>query len=215
MSKPNTTLRRPEIVRATMRALQKNGLPLPSYDLIAQEAGMSRQLIRHYFPDPEKLMVAVCDALADGYRNLLMRGVLEARTAERLPVFLDFFFDFLAGKGLGKPLDDAVYDAMFSLAAGSGPVREALRGQYGLLQHTIAHEVQISNPGLSQRACREIGFLFVSLMYGHWKMVATLGFAAAEHNRITRAAMDRIIESYNTRYTDPDEEEDSAPEVAD
>ena len=208
MPKPSATVRRPEIVRAAIHALQKNGLPLPSYDLIAQEAGMSRPLIRHYFPDPEKLMIAVCDALADGYRDLLMRGVLEAGTMERLPMFLDFFFNLLAGKGLEKPLDDAAYDAMFSLAAGSGAVRENLRCQYGLLQHTIAHEVQVSNPGLSQRACREIGYLFVSLMYGHWKMVATLGFAAEDHNRITRAAMDRIIASYNARYTAPDEEDD-------
>jgi hypothetical protein len=32
-------------------------------------------------------------------------------------------------------------------------------------------------------------------MYGHWKMVATLGLSP-EHRRITRRSIDRIIASY-------------------
>ena len=204
MAKPVAEYRRPEIVAATLAAINEKGLPLPSYDLIAQHAGMSRQLIRHYFPDPERLMVAVCDALAASYRDALMRGIIQAGSTERLPMFLDFYFNFLAGKGLRKPEDDAVYDAMFSLARGSEAVRRNLLEQYSELRQTIAQEVQISNPELSQKACREIGFLFVALMYGHWKMVATLGFSE-DHNRITRAALDRIIASYRDHYEDPDE----------
>lgn len=178
---------------------------MPSYDQIAGEADMSRQLVRHYFPDPEELMLSVCDALAASYRELLMQGIRTAGTTERLPMFLDFYFDFLAGKGLGKPADDQVYDAVFSLAASSEKIRENLHEQYLVLQHTIAHEVQIST-GLPQKACREIGFLFVSLMYGHWKMVASLGFPASYH-RTTREALDRLIDSYRERYVDPDDEE--------
>lgn len=196
-------VRRPEIVQATFAALKKNGLPLPSYDQIAREAGMSRQLIRHYFPNPEDLMIALCDALAMAYRECLMRGILKANNTERLSMFLDFYFGFLSDQGLDKPADDAVYDAVFALATGSERIRRALYEQYNILQYTIAHEVQISNPTLNQKACREIGFLFVSLMYGHWKMVATLGFDKA-YNHVTRAALDRIIRSYTEHYEDPD-----------
>lgn len=203
MPKPIAAIRKPEIVMATMKAINKNGLSMLSYDQIAQEADMSRQLIRHYFPDPEALMLAVCDALAARYRDLLMQGVLEANALQRLPMFLDFYFNFLKDKGLGKPADDAIYDAMLSLAAGSPAVKNNLKEQYTLVQYTIAHEVQISHPDLSQRACKEIGFLFVSLMYGHWKMVATLGFSE-DYNQVTRAALDRIIYSYTASYQDPD-----------
>lgn len=204
MRKPISEYRKPEIVQATLEAIKNEGLPMPSYDQIGRHAGMSRQLIRHYFPQPEQLMAAVCDALADAYREALMRGILQANSTERLSLFLDFYFNFLAGRGLRKPEDDAVYDAMFSLANQYPAVRQNLLEQYNLLQHTIAHEVQISNPGLDQKACREIGYLFVSLMYGHWKMVATLGFSE-EHNRVTRAALDRLVQSYVERYERPDE----------
>jgi hypothetical protein len=40
-------------------------------------------------------------------------------------------------------------------------------------------------------------------MYGHWKMVATLGFSE-DYNRVTREAVDRLIASYVQNYHDPD-----------
>ena len=203
MVKPISEIRKPEIVLAAFRAIARQGLPMPSYDQIAQEADMSRQLIRHYFPSPELLMVAVCDHLAATYRDCLMKGILETNATERLPMFLNFYFGFLSGRGLPKPEDDAVYDAMFSLAVASDVVRRNLHGQYSLLQSVISHEVQISNPRLNQKACDEIGYLFVAVMYGHWKMVATLGFSES-YNRVAREAMDRLIASYNARYDDPD-----------
>ena len=205
MVRATREVRRPEIVQAAIRSLGRKGLPLPSYDAIAEEAGMSRQLIRHYFPDPEEMMVKVCDALAAAYREALMQGILRADQTRRLRVFLDFYFDLLAPQGLAKPADDRAYDAMFALATRSDKVRQALHDQYALLQSVIAHEVQLSNPRLSQRACREVGYLFVALMYGHWKLVATLGFSPS-HNRITREAVDRLIASYNAHYEDPDDE---------
>lgn len=204
MRRPASDIRKPTILDAAFRSIAQSGLPLPSYDAVAQAGGISRQLIRHYFPDPEELMLAVCDKLAAAYRDQLMKGIIAVGSAERLSVFLDFYFGCLNGSELAKPEDDKVYDAMMSLAAGSDRIRRNLYDQYSLLRHTIAHEIQISHPGLPQTACREIAYLFVSLMYGHWKMVASLGFSA-EHNQIARQAMDRIIASYLDRYDDPDQ----------
>lgn len=203
MPKPISEVRKPEIVEAAYNAILKNGLPLISYDLIAQEADMSRQLIRHYFPDPVELLAAVCDRLAAAYRDCLMKGILNAQSPTRLKTFLDFYFDFLSDRDLEKPRDDAAYDAMMALASTHPSIRKNLHDQYNLLQYTIAHEVQVSHPQLNQKACLEIGYLFVSLMYGHWKMVATLGFSPS-HNAVTRAAVDRLIESYVERWDDPD-----------
>lgn len=196
-------IRKPEIVRAAFRAIAAGAMPTPSYDAIAKEAGISRQLIRHYFPDPEALMLMVCDALAASYRDLLAKGILQAASRERLSVFLDFYFGFLEGEGLAKPADDAVYDAVFALAAGSEEIKRNLREQYTLLHHVVAHEIQLSHPGLAQTACRELGYLFVSLMYGHWKMASSIGFKP-DHSRTCRQAMDRLIASYLDHYEDPD-----------
>ncbi len=205
MFKPISEIRRPEIVQAAVAAIKEHGVAMPTYDKIAAQAQMSRQLVRHYFPNPEDLMLAVCDALAASYRKLLLEGILQAGHPQRLPTFLDFYFGFLEDKGLRKPEDDQVYDAVFALAATNKPVRDNLHAQYTELQAAISYEVQISNPQLSQKACREIGFLFVSLMYGHWKMVATLGFSS-KYNAVSRAALDRLVASYLDHYEDEDEQ---------
>ena len=203
MVKPISEIRRPEIVQGAISALNKYGLSMISYDLIAEEAEMSRHLIRHYFANPEDLMVAVCDGIAAAHKEALAQGVVVADKTERLSLFLDLYFGLLSDKGLSKPDDDSAYDAMMSIATGSEAVRKCLYEQQCLLQFTIAHEVQISFPTLSQQACRELGFLFVSLLHGHWRMVATLGFSP-DHAAISRAAMDRLIASYVANYDDPE-----------
>lgn len=203
MPKKLREVRRPEIVEAYYQAIKTSGVSLPTNDQISQQAGMSRQLVRHYFPDTEELMLALCDWLAASYKQALMKGIIAADTSRRLNLFLDFYFDFLAEKGLEKPKDDSVYDALFAAAGTNEAVRKNLREQYTLLQFTVAHEVQISHPELPQSACEELAFLVVSLMYGHWKMVASLGFSTT-YNRVSRQAIDRLIASYLDRYDDPD-----------
>lgn len=195
MPKKIADIRRAEIVRALYDAIQIEGVSLPSYDHIAREGDMSRQLVRHYYRDPEQMAVDLCDDLAATYKDLLMRGVLHAEPADRLRVLLDFYFDRLADKGLGKPQDEPVYDALFALASVSERVRNKLREQFSELRHALADEMQASHPELSPAGCSELAYLVVSQMYGHWTMKATLGMANADSDT-PRAAIDRLIASY-------------------
>ena len=185
--------RREQAVRGAFEALKIHGLGNLSYDHVAEHSGMSRQLIRHYFPDQESLMLAVCEFLAQLYREPLIATASALDGPERITAFLDFYFDLLSGTP--KPRDDQVYDAMLAAAIRSAPVRDALAEQYGLLGQVLSHEFVVQYPELSQQSALELSFLFVSLMYGHWKMVASLGYSE-DHNQITRRAVDRLIASY-------------------
>ena len=195
MARKIADIRRGEIVDALHKAIEKEGISLPGYDQIAREGEMTRQLIRHYFSSSDDMAVALCDALAATYKDCLMRGIIAADESRRLSVFLDFYFGFLSDKGLPKPADDTVYDALFALASTNSDVKRNLHDQYTLLQMTLAHEIQISYPQLDQSDCRELGYLIVIVMYGHWKMVASLGFSD-EYNRVSRQSLDRLISSY-------------------
>lgn len=203
MAKEIGEIRREEIVEAAYIAVERHGVQMPSFDHIARAGNMSRQLVRHYFSDPEELADRLCDALAAAYKDCLMKGIIIADDSRRLTVFLDFYFNFLSDKGLPKPADDVVYDAMFALASTSERVRNNLKAQYTLLQMTLAHEIQISHPELSQSDCAELGYLIVIVMYGHWKMVASLGFDEA-YNQVSRQALDRLIASYIQNHETPD-----------
>lgn len=191
------------IVDGTLLALQKSGLPQISYDVIASETGLSRQLVRCHYPKADDLMVAVCDRLAAVYRKLLVENAARLDGPGRLEMFLDFYFDLL--DGAPKPRDDRAYDAMMSLSAASSGVRDNLRGQYTLLGQVISHEIHAAHPHMPAAAADELAYVFVCLMYGHWKMVASLGVSEA-HNRVSRAAMDRLIRSYVDRSAPLDDE---------
>ena len=204
MPKKISDIRRSEIVQALLDAVQSDGVSLPSYDLIARKGDMSRQLVRHYYRDPEQMAVDLCEHLAETYRDHIMRGIIHADPSDRLRVFLDFYFDLLANKGLSKPADDTIYDALFAYAGASERVRATLRTQYTELLQALSHELQIAHPGLPQPACRELAYLVVTQMYGHWKMKATLGMEA--DNRVPREALDRLIASYVENYESRSEE---------
>ncbi|MEL7344740.1 MAG: TetR/AcrR family transcriptional regulator [Pseudomonadota bacterium] len=182
-----------KIVDGAFGILMAEGLPHLSYKAVAEASGMTRQLVRYYFPQNDDLMIALCDKLAAIYRETLIAGMTGRAEGERVNMFLDFYFDMLHGRR--KPKDDQAYDALMSLAAGSDKVKRNLRQQYTLLGQVFSHELRQQHPSISLEACEQASYVFVSLMYGHWKMVASLGLSE-EHKHITRQAMNRLIESY-------------------
>jgi AcrR family transcriptional regulator len=184
---------RKKIPRDVAEHLATKGAPLPSFSQLAQGSDASRQLIRYYFDDVTDMKLAVCDHLAEAYRMALVSGVEGLDGPKRLSFILDFYFDLVEDNR--KPRDDRAYDAMMAYAAGAPKVREALRDQYTLLGQVLALEIKMVHPHLSLEHCAEIAYLFVCLMYGHWKMVATLGLSE-DHKYITRRAVDRIITLY-------------------
>lgn len=185
--------RQSDIIQGAYAVLLSEGLPHLSYDRIAKASGVTRQLVRYHFPDQEALMLRLCDHLAEVYREVLIRSLSKRADTERVDVFLDFYFDLI--EGTPKPRDDQIYDALMSLTARSDRVRTALRDQYTLLGQVLTHELRQQYPEIPLPACEEIAYLVVVVMYGHWKMVASLGFSES-HGRVSRRAIDRIIASY-------------------
>lgn len=185
--------KRDAIVRSALGLLMRGGPAALTFERLGAASGMSRQLVRYYFPDLEALMIALCDHLAGLYRTELVNGVAKVENKDRLNFFFDFYFGLMDDRP--KPKDDQAYDALFAFAAGHEPLRERLAAQYGLLGQVVSHEIQVSYPEISGRCAQELSFLFVCLMYGHWKMVASLGHAE-EHGALSREAMIRLIESY-------------------
>lgn len=181
------------IIKAAYDILRENGLPSISYAAVAEAGGVSRQLVRYYFKSPDDLMYALCDYLAEQLRHYVLDGSDDLGGRTRLEYLMDSFFHLIEGKP--KPDNDQQYDALVALSAGSSGIKENLRGQFTLLGEVVRHEINAEYPEMSQQTCEELAYLFVSLMHGHWRLVASLGFHE-DHNRISRQAMDRLFASY-------------------
>lgn len=190
--------KRNRILDATTAVIRDNGLQALSFETIAREAGVSRQLVRYYHPDLDHLIAELCDHLANGYRDAVIAGIVKVEQVDRLGFFLDFFFEL--AKGHTMPDNLAAYDSLVAYALGSDRVRDRLCDQYNTLGKVISHELEISYPDLDGRASDELSYLFVSMMHAHWSFVATLGYSS-DHGRLMRRAIDRLIESYTREPT--------------
>ncbi|MEX0340603.1 MAG: TetR/AcrR family transcriptional regulator [Arenibacterium sp.] len=200
-SRESSKAKKIQILDATTRLLKSKGLQALSFENVASEAGLSRQLIRYYFTDLESLMVDLCDHLGNGYRDTLIAGVVDVGQVERLKFFLDFFFDLSETRQMPDNLE--VYDALVAFSVGSARLRDRMCEQYKVLGQVMVHELAIAYPELDGTACEEISFVFVSMMHAHWSFVASLGHSRA-HSKLNRQAMQRLIESYvNADVTEP------------
>ncbi len=185
--------KRNRILAATTAVIRDSGLQALSFESVAREAGVSRQLVRYYFPDLDQLITAVCDDLANGYRDTVIAGIVKVDKVDRLGFFLDFFFELADGHPMPDNLE--AYDSLLAYAVGSERVRDRLCDQYNTLGKVISHELAITYPNLDGHASDELSYLFVSMMHAHWSFVASLGYAQ-DHGQLMRRAIDRLIESY-------------------
>ena len=76
-----------QILRAATRVIKDKGLQGLSFEAVSVEAGFSRQLVRYYYSDIESLIVALCDYLGNGYRDILISGIVEVSQVQRLGFF--------------------------------------------------------------------------------------------------------------------------------
>lgn len=182
-----------QILDATTALLTSSGLQALSFENIAKQTGLSRQLIRYYYPTLDGLIADLCDHLGKVYQDVLIAGVVKVGQVERLDFFLDFFFGVSTDYPMPNNLE--AYDSLFAFSVGSPDVKARLRVKYRTLGQVIQHELAIAHPQLDAAACDELSFLFVSMMHAHWSYIATLGFSQA-YNRVARKAMDRLIASY-------------------
>lgn len=182
-----------QILQAATALIRDQGIQSLSFEAIAAKAGLSRQLVRYYFSDMDALIVSLCEFLGNGYRDILVAGIVEVSQVNRLNFFLDFFFDLADGHPMPDNLE--AYDSLLAYAVGSDALKDRLCDQYKTLGQVIIHELAIAHPELDGQACEELSFVFVSLMHAHWSFVASLGYSR-DHSRLARSAMDRLIASY-------------------
>lgn len=182
-----------QILDATTALLTTCGLQALSFENIAKQTGLSRQLVRYYYPTLDALIADLCDHLGKVYQDVLIAGVVKVGQVERLDFFLDFFF----GVSRDYPMPDNLeaYDSLFAFSVGAPDVKQRLHAKYRTLGQVIEHELAIAYPQLNAPARDELSFLFVSMMHAHWSYIATLGFSQA-YNKVARKAVDRLIASY-------------------
>ena len=185
-----------DIVAAATRILVSQGLSNLSYDLIAAEAGTSRQLIRQYYPDPQDLTMDLCNQISSWYDEVLGSELKHTPKAKQLDHLLDFYFGLPTKFARSKRDDDQVVDALLALSAKSNGIKEELFEHYEKMQVRLAKAIRNALPHIKPKQCDELGFQVVCLLYGHWKMVESLNFSKT-YRQVSRHAVDRLLAAHS------------------
>ena len=143
--------RRPQILGAFEACVLRYGLEGSSLERIAQEAGVRRSLIRHYFGNRNELTQALIEGVIERtvsvYRDVIRTAGTEGGTAALV--------DYLMGPAFPDKRDDALIDALMAVSHRDERLRGQLRAKYQTFQQSIharaAARLPVGRPGHGAR----------------------------------------------------------------
>jgi len=160
---PKTRERRAQIVAAFLASIGRVGLSKTSVRLVAQELGLDRTTVHHYFPSRDDLVVAAMEHLIQVYRkqvDQLLEGPLTPN--ERAERLLDYAF----GEDFNEPgVSGVLWE--FSLASRDDPKAFAeLQRAYQAFEDTALSELEKRYPDAPADEIRRVAFAVVQLSEG-------------------------------------------------
>ncbi len=181
-------LRRPQLLEAYARSLLKHGSEGATLDRIAEEAGVTRGLVRHYLGNRVDVDRALLDHVRERYVNRL-QALGEGRPpAERLRTLLEAVF----AKETSDPTARLV-DTLIGASADDPVLRERLREMYLELEHLLDSELAAAHPGSEPAARRRTAYGILCLA-GMDESLADLGFPP-DRTASAKACAEQLIAS--------------------
>ena len=179
--------RREQVLDAFEACVVERGLAAASLDRTAERAGLTRQLVLHYFGSRAALVEAALARMVERYRARITSKLGSLSEKERLGAFLDW----ILGGDFCDPESDALLGELTGPARRDEATRHAIHGVYLGLHEAVASELARAYPAAPPERHPEIAFEIMALCFGSGSLMA-VGFPT-DHWRGTRAAADTLI----------------------
>jgi AcrR family transcriptional regulator len=188
MGRPSlASTRRPQILRAFEDCVLKYGLEGSSLERIAQQAGVRRSLIRHYFGNRDELTEA------------LIAGIIERTVAESRDLASTAgagggggaLAAYLTGSVFADKRDDALVDALMAVSHRDPGLRAQLRRKYRAFQKAIELQLRRSFPAAATEDIHATAYGLMCLAVGSASM-HDIELPASKRRHARRSAMQLI-----------------------
>jgi AcrR family transcriptional regulator len=167
MGRPSlASTRRPQILRAFEDCVLKYGLEGSSLQRIAQQAGVRRSLIRHYFGNKDDLTEAL---IADIIERTIADSQNLAHAADK-HAGAEALAGYLTGPHFADKRDDALVDALMAASHRNASLRAQLRRKYRAFQRTIEQQLRSSFPAAATHDIRATAYGLMCLAVGSASM---------------------------------------------
>ena len=153
--------RREEILEAFERCVIREGFSRASLQMVANEAGLPRSLVRYFVGNRGDMVSLLISRVVDRANDALAQLSI-SKAEPTLSELLDFLFD---GAFLSNTTNSVV-DQLWAFSVSDESVREELRGMYLTLRNMLVKQMTEGNLGGSMAERTTVAQLLLSMAYG-------------------------------------------------
>src|SRR5213594_3554767 len=154
MGRPSLAeVRKPQILEAYVECLIERGVEGTTLDLVAERAGVTRGLVRHYLGNREDVLRALGAHVRDRYTTWLQDLVSGRPPEDRLDAVVDALLATDEPRDLYQLLT-----ALFAAASRDDQVTAMLRELYLEFERTIDAELASALPTANPKTRRQVAF---------------------------------------------------------
>ncbi len=185
-----TEQRHEDILDAFERCLIKYGLEDSTLERVAQEAGKSRNIIRHYIGNREDLIAAFVERILLRIKQVAA-DILENTPKQKLiPKVLDFLFEERSADS-PPDLGERMLGGMWHIREQSPKVQQALFNFYQEFEKILTDGLKQLYPDVPAKKCQEVAYSLICLAETNW-VLGTVGVDVS-HTRMARHSAEYLL----------------------
>lgn len=191
MGRPDLTeTRRAEILDAFERCVARYGLDGSSLELVAEEAGMKRSVVRHYVGNREDMIVALAERVTATWRKYLRQFVDSLGGEQRVEPLLEFLLPAKSPTGTEALL---VIEGLIAAGEKHPEVRSLMSDYVEDVVSMTAKQLALAFPTAKRSDCWSVAYGVVSIWFNH-DSLAPLHLPPKYH-QAARATARRLIDT--------------------
>ena len=156
--------RRAQLLDAFERCIVKNGLEGTSLEQVAEEAGMTRSIIRHYIGNRDALVNALIERIINTYAEQLTAAYDAIPQAEKVSATLR---DLFATDADLNPRDKIIIDVLMTAKDRYPRAKKMLVQLFEAIQKSIAEDLKAAYPQASRAQCRCVAYALLCMSETH------------------------------------------------
>jgi AcrR family transcriptional regulator len=184
--------RQVDILDAFERCLLKFGLEECTLERVAQEAGKSRNIIRHYIGNRDELIAAFVERVLVRIKEGAANMLANTPKPRLIPEVLDFLF-WERSTDDAPDLGDRMLGGMWRIREQNPRTQQALLNFYREFEKILTEGLTHLYPKVSVKKCQEIAYSIICLAETNW----VLGGVGVDksHTRMARRSAEYLLQS--------------------
>ncbi|MBC8172114.1 MAG: TetR/AcrR family transcriptional regulator [Anaerolineae bacterium] len=190
MARKNLTeARTDEILDAFARCMVKYGLDA-SLEQVAEEAGMTRSIIRHYIGNREEVVNRLIERISQEYLQELREAEAHIPQGEMIAVTLDYLFGDEPGY---DDYDKLIIDVMMTAKERYPQAKQSLMAMLDELVAMFTKDLRLAYPQASEIRCQEVAYSILCLAMSNESFL-WMGMNPA-YNTAARSSAEALLKS--------------------